>query len=228
MLATALVLMAMAAPAVAQETGTLRGKVTLTETGDPVHEDVTVTASVGGAETTFEAFNAVTTIDSFDIVGGAEGSLDDALRNEPGIASRSFGPGSSRPVIRGFDGDRVLILEDGIRTGDLSSQSGDHGVTIDPNSAERIEIVRGPATLLYGSNAVGGLVNVVTPHESYRESRFAGTRAQFNVDGGSANQQVGTNASLQHGQGNVLFWAGGSTGTTRRSSRTWRRRLAAA
>ena len=101
----------------------------------PVHEDVTVTASAGGAEPTFEAFNAVTTLDSFDIVQLGQGSLGDALQNEPGIASRSFGPGSSRPIIRGFDGDRVLILQDGVRTGDLSSQSGDHGVTIDPNGA---------------------------------------------------------------------------------------------
>ena len=176
----------------------------------PVHEDVTVTASVSGTETTFEAFNAVTTLDSFDIARESAGSLGDALRNEPGIASRSFGPGSSRPVIRGFDGDRVLILEDGLRTGDLSSQSGDHGVTIDPNGAERIEIVRGPATLLYGSNAVGGLVNVITPHESYRESLFDGTRAQFGTNVGSANAEVGTIASLQHAQGRALFWGGGS------------------
>ena len=68
----------------------------------PVHEDVTVTASVGGTETTFEAFNAVTTLDSFDITRESAGSLGDALRNEPGVASRSFGPGSSRPIIRGF------------------------------------------------------------------------------------------------------------------------------
>ena len=176
----------------------------------PVHEEVTVTASAGGTETTLEAFNAVTTLDSFDLVGELSGSLGDALRNEPGIASRSFGPGSSRPVIRGFDGDRVLILEDGIRTGDLSSQSGDHGITIDPNSAERIEIVRGPATLLYGSNAVGGLVNIITPHESYRQSLFEGTRAQFTAGAGTANAQAGTNASLQHAQDNLLFWAGGS------------------
>ena len=175
----------------------------------PVHEDVTVTATAGGTETTFEAFNAVTTLDSFDLARDSSGSLGDALQSEPGIASRSFGPGSSRPVIRGFDGDRVLILEDGVRTGDLSSQSGDHGVTIDPNGAERIEIVRGPATLLYGSNAVGGLVNVITPHESYRESLFDGTRAQFGADVGSANRQAGTNASLQHAQGHVLVWAGG-------------------
>ena len=176
----------------------------------PVHEDVTVTASVGGTETTFEAFNAITTLDSFDITRESAGSLGDALRNEPGIASRSFGPGSSRPIIRGFDGDRVLILDDGLRTGDLSSQSGDHGITIDPNGAERIEIVRGPATLLYGSNAVGGLVNVITPHESYRESLFEGTRAQFGTNVGSANAEAGTTASLQYSQGNVLVWGGGS------------------
>ncbi|MDE2906175.1 MAG: TonB-dependent receptor, partial [Acidobacteriota bacterium] len=176
----------------------------------PVHEDVTVTASVGGTETTFEAFNAVTTLDSFDITRESAGSLGDALRNEPGVASRSFGPGSSRPIIRGFDGDRVLILEDGLRTGDLSSQSGDHGVTIDPNGAERIEIVRGPATLLYGSNAVGGLVNVITPHESYRESLFEGTRAQFGTNVGSANAEAGTTASVQYSQSNVLVWGGGS------------------
>ncbi|MYH30377.1 MAG: TonB-dependent receptor [Acidobacteria bacterium] len=176
----------------------------------PVHEDVTVTASVGGTETTFEAFNAVTTMDSFDITRESAGSLGDALRNEPGIASRSFGPGSSRPIIRGFDGDRVLILDDGLRTGDLSSQSGDHGVTIDPNGAERIEIVRGPATLLYGSNAVGGLVNIITPHESYRESLFEGARAQFGTNVGSANAEAGTTASLQYSQNNVLVWGGGS------------------
>ena len=176
----------------------------------PVHEDVTVTASAGGAETTYEAFNAVTTLDSFDIVQLGQTSLGEALQNEPGIASRTFGPGSSRPIIRGFDGDRVLILQDGIRTGDLSSQSGDHGVTVDPNGAARIEIVRGPATLLYGSNAVGGLVNIITPQETLHESLFDGTRAQISTDGGSANRQAGLNVSVQHAQGNVRYWAGGS------------------
>ena len=175
-----------------------------------VHEELTVTASAGGTETTLEAFNAVTTLDSFDIAVEGANTVGEALQNEPGIASRSFGPGTSRPIIRGFDGDRVLILEDGVRTGDLSSQSGDHGVTVDPNGAERIEIVRGPATLLYGSNAVGGLVNVITPHESYRDALFQGTRGQFSTDFGSANAQAGTAANLQHARGNVLFWGGGS------------------
>ena len=142
----------------------------------PVHEEVTVTATPGGGTTTFEAFNAITTLDSFELSTNVAGTLGDALENQPGVAKRSFGPGSSRPIIRGFDGDRVLIMEDGIGTGDLASQSGDHGVTIDPNGLERIEVVRGPATLLYGSNAVGGVVNAVTPHESYRDSMLEGTR----------------------------------------------------
>ena len=180
----------------------------------PVQEEVTVTASAGGTETTFEAFNAVTTVDSFDIARESAASLGDALRHEPGIAIRSFGPGAARPIIRGFDGDRVLILEDGVRTGDLSSESGDHGIAVDPNSAERIEIVRGPATLLYGSNAVGGLVNVITPHESTRASLLEGTRAQLSADLGSANAQAGTNVGLQHARSGVRYWAGGSTRRT--------------
>ncbi|MCE2542066.1 MAG: TonB-dependent receptor [Acidobacteria bacterium] len=136
----------------------------------PVREEVTVTAEATlGAEATLQAFNAVTTLDSFDIAIEAPSSLGEALEDEPGIANRSFGPGSSRPIVRGFSGDRVHIIEDGIPTGDLSSTSDHHGVTIDPHNAERIEITRGPATLLYGSNIVG-LINVITPHAAYRNT----------------------------------------------------------
>ena len=175
----------------------------------PVREEVTVTASAGGAETALEAFNAVSTVDAFDVARASAGDLAAALEHEPGIAVRSFGPGANRPIIRGFDGDRVLILEDGIRTGDLSGESGDHGVAVDPGAAERIELVRGPAALLYGSNAVGGLVNVVTPHASYRESLFEGTRAQLSTELGGANAQAGANVGLQHAQDGMYYWAGG-------------------
>ena len=150
----------------------------------------------------------------------APATIGEALEHEPGIANRSFGPGASRPVIRGFGGDRVLIIEDGIRTGDLSASSDHHGMTTDPSSAERIEVVRGPATLLYGSSVVGGLVNIITPHaayrnlltppESYGESLTDGTRAQMGTDFGSANRQAGTYANLQHSQGNLLFWGSGA------------------
>ena len=82
----------------------------------PLREEVTVTAEVSvGAEATLRAFNVVTTLDSFEIARDAPGSIGEALEDEPGIANRSFGPGSSRPIVRGFGGDRVHIIEDGIR-----------------------------------------------------------------------------------------------------------------
>ena len=177
----------------------------------PVHEELTVTATAGGQATAFEAFNAVTTLDSFDLVANPVGTLGEALEDQPGIARRSFGPGSSRPIIRGFDGDRVLMMEDGVRTGDLSGQSGDHATTVDPNSLERIEVVRGPATLLYGSNAVGGVVNAITSQETMRATGLIGTQGQLSLDGGSANTQLGTSANLQHAANSLRVWAGGST-----------------
>ena len=92
---------------------------------------------------------------------------------------RSFGAGPARPVIRGLDGDRVAVLQDGQRVGDLSSQSGDHGVTLNPSSAQRIEVVRGPATLLYGANAIGGLVNVIT--DQIPTEQLQGASGDFTV-----------------------------------------------
>ena len=179
---------------------------------------VTAAATVG-AEATLQAFNAVTTLDAFDIARAAPGTLGEALEDEPGIANRSFGPGASRPIVRGFGGDRVHIIEDGIPAGDLSSTSDHHGITIDPHSAERIEITRGPATLLYGSNIVG-LINVITPHaayrnlltppESYGDTLLDGTRGRFGADATSANAQVGSYANLQHSSGNLLYWGSGT------------------
>jgi iron complex outermembrane receptor protein len=174
----------------------------------PLHESVTVTASVGET-TALEAFNNVTAVDSVELVKNMAGTVGEILAAEPGIAKRSFGPGPSRPIIRGFDGDRVLIMQDGMRTADLSSQSGDHGVTIDPASLDRIEVVKGPATLLYGSNAIGGVVNAVTPHESFPRTKPEGVQGRVTADGGTANDQGGVNGNLQFGQGNWGVWGGG-------------------
>lgn len=90
-----------------------------------------------------------------------EATLGESLSQEPGITSTYFGPGASRPLIRGLGADRVKIMENGIDVLDASSSSPDHAVAADPLAAERIEVVRGPATLLYGSNAIGGVVNVL-------------------------------------------------------------------
>ena len=108
----------------------------------------------------FESYQPTTVLSGQELAKQLEGSLGAVLQNQPGVAQRSFGPGPSRPVIRGLDGDRVLLLENGQRIGDLSSQSADHGVNVNPAAATSIEVVRGPATLLHGANAIGGLVNI--------------------------------------------------------------------
>jgi iron complex outermembrane recepter protein len=176
---------------------------------EALHEEVVVTASATGQTTTFESFNSITSLDTVEIAKNMSTSVAEVLEGQAGIAKRSFGPGSTRPIIRGFDGDRVLIMQDGVRTGDLSSQSGDHGTSIDPASLQRLEVVKGPATLLYGSNALGGVVNAITPQETFRQSPFAGVLGSLTFDGGTANTQAGGNGSLQYGNGKWMLWANG-------------------
>ncbi len=88
-------------------------------------------------------------------------TLSSTLSNLPGFDERSNGAAPGRPVIRGLGDERVMILQDGINSGDVSAQSADHSVTIDPASATEIEVARGPAALAYGANAIGGVINVV-------------------------------------------------------------------
>lgn len=175
----------------------------------PVREAVTVTAS-GRAESVFEAFQTVTSRESYELTARAAApALGEALENEAGIAKRSQGPGNSRPVIRGFDGDRVLILQDGIRTGTLSAQSGDHAEPVDPGAIERIEVIRGPATLLYGSNAVGGVVNVITGHHILHQHPHEGMRGSFTALGGSNNGMGGGTVNFEYGKNRWLLHGGG-------------------
>lgn len=178
---------------------------------ETVHENVTVTASASGTATTFESFNAITSLDSVELAKNIGTSLADALATAPGVSKRSFGPGSGRPIIRGFDGDRVLIMQDGIRTGDLSSQSGDHGISIDAASLDRLEVVKGPATLLFGSNAIGGVVNAVSPQDAFRVSPFVGSLGGLTFDASSADEAVGANGSIQFGRNGWTIWAGGGS-----------------
>ena len=91
-------------------------------------------------------------------------TLANTLADEMGISQRMMGRAISRPVIRGLGGDRLLILENGERTGDKSASSADHAVSIDPTTAEGVEITRGPASLIYGSSTLGGVINVKSNH----------------------------------------------------------------
>jgi len=88
-------------------------------------------------------------------------TIGETLARQPGVSATSFGPNASRPVLRGFQGERVRVLTDGIGSLDASNTSADHAVAINPLTAERIEVLRGPAALLFGSSAIGGVVNVI-------------------------------------------------------------------
>jgi iron complex outermembrane receptor protein len=123
-------------------------------------ENVVVTASPE-AKALAEVAQPVSVLDARSLQGASQATLGDTLAGEPGVAATSYAPGASRPVIRGFGGDRIRVLENGVGSGDASSISPDHAVTVDAMMAERIEIVRGPASLLYGNAAVGGVVNVL-------------------------------------------------------------------
>lgn len=160
----------------------------------------------------FESYQPTTALAGQELARQLQGTLGATLEAQPGVAERSFGPGPSRPVIRGLDGDRVLILEDGQRVGDLSSQSGDHGVTVNPAAATRIEVVRGPATLLYGASAIGGLVNVIS--EAIPTTKVEGAHGGIGFDVGSAAREVAPSADLRWGNGR---WAVNMGASGRRS-----------
>lgn len=135
-------------------------------------------------------------------------TLANTLRNEPGLATTSVGPATARPIIRGLGGDRVLVLEDGARVGDLSSASSDHALSVDPLTAQRIEVVRGPNALLYGSNAIGGVINVI--REEVPTSQPERPSGVLSVQGQTVNSGVGVGGSSQVGLGTFSVRGEGS------------------
>lgn len=141
-----------------------------------------------------DVFAPVTVIPSQDILAASAATLGDVMFGKPGVTSSTYAPGASRPVIRGLDNFRVRIQENGIGSHDLSELGEDHGVPIDPLSADRIEVIRGPATLRYGSQAIGGVVSVsnnripTAPIPNGFSARFQG--AATSVDDGREGSAV--------------------------------------
>lgn len=172
-------------------------------------EHVTVTAS-GSAEGIDSSYQAVTSVGAIELAQANPVSIGDALDYQPGVAKRSFGPGSGRPVIRGFDGERVLVLKDGLRVGGIASQSGDEVEPLDVLSLDRIEIVKGPGTLLYGSNAIGGVVNGISTNEIYQR----GLSGYLTMLGGTNNWQAGGSGGYKYGVGNFLLFGNGGAQKT--------------
>ncbi|WP_342358520.1 TonB-dependent receptor [Terrarubrum flagellatum] len=120
----------------------------------------TAPASPGALTVIDRAFAPVTFLTQREIITNGGRTLGDQLSALPGVSNSGFAPGAAnRPIIRGLDNFRVRIQENGIGSQDVSDLGEDHGVPIDPLAAQRIEIIRGPATLRYGSQAIGGVVS---------------------------------------------------------------------
>ena len=125
------------------------------------------------------------------------GTISETLASEPGLAVSSMGPASAHPVIRGLSGDRILMLEDGERVGDQFASGPDHATALDPSSARRIEVIRGPGAILYGSNALGGVINVV--RDDVPSSVPHHLTGAFTLQGQSASSAAGGSLNATYG-----------------------------
>ncbi len=132
---------------------------TATDAGDAAVLSPIVTTGNPLGSDTLASPSTILNGESLDLRRSA--TLGETLNGLPGVATTSYGPMVGRPVIRGMDGDRIRLLQNGIGTLDASSLSYDHAVPQDPLSTSRIEILRGPAALMYGGNAIGGVVNTI-------------------------------------------------------------------
>ncbi len=168
-------------------------------------ERVVVTATRSGRGSA-EVIQPVNVLDKNDLAATIKPSLGETLAQEAGIRSSFFGAGSARPIVRGQSGGRVRVLESGLGVGDASTTSPDHAVAIEPLGAERIEILRGPATLLYGGEAVGGVVNVLDGRiPEYRASRPIGGTLQLGFD--SASEESSGALASTGGRGSFAWYA---------------------
>ncbi len=108
-----------------------------------------------------EVLSGTSVLSGTELTRQVRPTIGETLARQPGVSGTSFGPNVSRPVLRGFQGERIRVLTDGIGSIDVSNTSVDHAPVVNPLNAQRIEVLRGPAALLYGSSAIGGVVNVI-------------------------------------------------------------------
>jgi iron complex outermembrane receptor protein len=157
----------------------------------------------GTSNTLVDFVPSVTTLKTNELRKRREITLGDTLRSEPGVQSSSFGPNASRPVIRGLDGDRIRVLQNGLGVLDASGQSVDHAVPVDTLVIDSVEVVRGPMSMLYGSSAVGGVVNINTTriHSAFEQ----GAISELQLQGDSSQDALSTGAKMDYGTKNWMF-----------------------
>ena len=171
-------------------------------TAEQAHPDPDQAIIVTGVRRRAEdILGGVSVLDEADLNRALKPNIGDTLAKLPGVSATSFGPKASAPVLRGLQGDRVRVLTDGIGTLDMSAIGPDHEVSINPITAERIEVLRGPASLLFGSSGIGGVVNVI-------DSRIP-RRLPKNAVGVNAIAQYGTAANERTVNGSIDVPVGG-------------------
>ena len=149
--------------------------------------------------------NAISSLAGQALLEQGQSTLGETLNQLPGVSSTYFGPNASRPVIRGFDGDRIRVLNNSGASMDVSSLSYDHAVPTDVLTTERIEVLRGPAALQYGGSAMGGVVNVIDNRIPRQPMQGIAGKAQSQWASGNAERSKG--AMLEVGQGAWVFHA---------------------
>jgi iron complex outermembrane receptor protein len=193
---------AFAQPALAQDTAdTATDAPTQAKNDDS--RDIIITAPFEQSEA--DVLSGTSVLSGDELTRSLKPTIGETLAKLPGVSATSFGPSASRPILRGFQGERIRVLTDGIGSIDVSNTSVDHAVIIDPLLAERIEVLRGPSALLFGSSAVGGVVNVIdtriprsVPEKGYRFSGTAtyGSAADERTIGGAGDVAVGQHLVL--------------------------------
>lgn len=167
--------------------------------------DTLVITGNRSGQTLFEQIQPASVLSGTDLLIKLEPTLGQTLDREPGVSSTYFGPGASRPILRGLGDDRVRILQNGTSLIDVSNVSPDHAIAADPLSISKLEIIRGPASLLYGPNTIGGVVNVID--RRIAEEGFSGTypSGKFDFSAGSADNSLSESGEITWGYGPLVF-----------------------
>ncbi|SFP72266.1 TonB-dependent receptor [Sphingomonas rubra] len=186
------------------------GTATTSSRAPVLGPDIIVTAPVPQSER--DVLQGTSVLTGEALTRDLRPTIGETLSRLPGVSATSFGPSASRPILRGFQGERVRVLTDGIGSFDVSNTSVDHAVVINPLLAERIEVLRGPSALLFGSSAVGGVVNVVDtriprtrPENGFRLNALANYGSAANERSGQAAADVAVGEYLVlHADGSYL------------------------
>ena len=122
--------------------------------------------------------------------------LATTLSGESGIAIRSSGQATQRPILRGYSGDRFLITSDGVELGDMSNTTADHAVSMEISAADGVEIMRGPETLAYGSNTIAGIINIITPFKNPKKLSSTNYKLMFGHESSNQSNLIGSDVNI--------------------------------